>query len=346
MEEAQYDYSRLTRIPLIRFDNDAKECYDRITPNMASICCQRLGLHKNLAIMNGKVLRNTRYHLKLPHGLSTTSYQHTPPLQPVYGTGQGAGNSPAVWTCISSVLFDCHDDHAHGAFFESSDTSASVRIGMAGYVDDSTISINTGNQDVPSLLKKAQHDAQLWFDLLWNSGGNLSLSKCSFHFIAYNFDSSGEPFFRDHILPYSHRLELRSYDRNATVNIKCLGSRKSHRTLGCHKSPDGGQTTQLEVLETKCMHYATVVAHSRLKQHEARTFYDSIFLPSVGYFLPTCHFAYDNLHDLQSKANAEIFAATGYNRHFSHAIMFAPKQIGGGGYYHLYDLLIYKGLAK
>ena len=49
---------------------------------------------------------------------------------------------------------------------------------MVGFVDDSTGQVNeflSNQQPTPSALtKKMQHDAQLWSDLLWVSGGNLS----------------------------------------------------------------------------------------------------------------------------------------------------------------------------
>ena len=38
--------------------------------------------------------------------LSTTSYSHCD-LFPIYGSGQGAGNSPGLWCAISSVFFQC-----------------------------------------------------------------------------------------------------------------------------------------------------------------------------------------------------------------------------------------------
>ena len=49
---------------------------------------------------------------------------------------------------------------------------------MIGFIDDSTsITSGDGNDTVESLLEKVKHDAQLWHDLLWCSGGKLELSK-------------------------------------------------------------------------------------------------------------------------------------------------------------------------
>ena len=68
---------------------------------------------------------------------------------------------------------------------------------MVGFVDDSTGVVNdfhaTTLPEVEALLQKMQHDAQLWNDLLWCSGGKLELPKCSYHFLYFDFDPDGTP---------------------------------------------------------------------------------------------------------------------------------------------------------
>jgi hypothetical protein len=68
------------------------------------------------------------------------------------------------------------------------------RFNMVGFVDDSTC-IPGGNpyDTMQQLLEKIQDYAQLWYDLLWCSGGKLELSKCGYHVIYYDFVDSGIP---------------------------------------------------------------------------------------------------------------------------------------------------------
>jgi hypothetical protein len=47
-----------------------------------------------------------------------------------------------------------------------------------------------------ALIAMMQHDAQLWSDLLWASGGALELPKCTYHFIYFDFTPTGEPCMR------------------------------------------------------------------------------------------------------------------------------------------------------
>jgi hypothetical protein len=66
---------------------------------------------------------------------------------------------------------------------------------MVGFVDDSTGQVNNFLQDQQPepkiLLERMTHDAQLWSDLLWLSGCLLELSKCSYHFLYFNFRPDG-----------------------------------------------------------------------------------------------------------------------------------------------------------
>jgi hypothetical protein len=60
----------------------------------------------------GKTLEEVKYHLKTQLGVSEDHYKHYQ-ISPVYGTGQGSGNSPTVWLVISSILFICYSEKAH-----------------------------------------------------------------------------------------------------------------------------------------------------------------------------------------------------------------------------------------
>jgi hypothetical protein len=141
IEEMENEISQASRKSLVKFDNDATSCYDRILAAIASITSRKFGLHKNVAFVMARTLEEARYKLKTALGMSESYYQHCE-LYPIYGTGQGSQNSPAIWCIISSVLFDCFETQAHGATFESPDKTQSITIYMVGFVDDSTGQVN------------------------------------------------------------------------------------------------------------------------------------------------------------------------------------------------------------
>ena len=129
-------------------------------------------------------------------GTTESYYQHCW-LMPIYGSGQGSGNSPGLWVLISTVLFTSLDSLAHGATYSMPDGKYKIRITMVGFVDDSTGQVNNFEMKVQpqieTLVEKMQEDTQLWNDLLWSSGGDLELIKCSYHVLHWIFSSTGAP---------------------------------------------------------------------------------------------------------------------------------------------------------
>jgi hypothetical protein len=53
---------------------------------------------------------------------------------PIFGSGQGSGNSPSIWLFISSTLCDIHQQISHGAKFVSPDGEEEVKITMVGEI--------------------------------------------------------------------------------------------------------------------------------------------------------------------------------------------------------------------
>eukprot|EP00957_Ditylum_brightwellii_P012589 951485-Ditylum_brightwellii.AAC.1 len=70
---------------------------------------------------------------------------------------------------------------------------------MVGFVDDvmgQTNNFHNNHAAPEQLIELMQHDAQLWSDFLWMSGGLLELNKGLYHFICYCFLADGIPIAR------------------------------------------------------------------------------------------------------------------------------------------------------
>jgi hypothetical protein len=104
IEEFQLEISRASRKTLLQTNYDATSCYDRIIPNLAALVSPKYGVPLPVVMANVKTLQAAKYKLKTELGLSDQWYTHNTD-QPIYGTGQGSGNSPMIWCFLSSVLF-------------------------------------------------------------------------------------------------------------------------------------------------------------------------------------------------------------------------------------------------
>ena len=333
IEEMVNEITRTSRKPIIKNAEDATACYDRIIPGVGNLASRSHGLHRSVAIVQGNTLEEVKYHLKTQLGVTEEYYKHCT-VSPIYGTGQGSGNSPTVWLVVSSILFRCYTATAFGARFETPDRTVCVDLFRVGFVDDTCCYVNLFNRDQPpqpeELLELLKHDSQLWSDLLWKSGGALELPKCTYHYSHYKFAVDGTPFLQSGQV--GPPVEVRTGDGNEVLTVPSSSVYKGYKTLGCYKSPSGAQMTQYEKLEQKCLRHARIVSTSALSRAETWTYYYSKYLPSVNYPLPVCHFPIKKLIQLEKKVLPAIFSGCGFNRNTSRNILFGPTWLNGAGY--------------
>jgi hypothetical protein len=244
IEELKIEICYASRKSLINFDNDAASCYDCIIPALASLIGRKFGVHQNVIFVHVTTLQETKYKLKTSMRISDEFYKNCQAF-PIYGTGQGSGNFPAIWCIVSSVLFDCHEEKGHGAYFCTPDQNMSVSLSMIGFVDDSTGQVNQfaqNTQPTPEFLCQImQADAQLWSDLLWLSGGLLELGKCSFHQLHFDFADNGSPSMQAGT--YGSPLTVQDALTASRVTIPDKSVFQTHKTLGHHKAPAGKNST-------------------------------------------------------------------------------------------------------
>ena len=152
---------------------------------------------------------------------------------------------------ISSVDFDVYEKQAPVASFYSPDKTINVKLYMIGFVDETSSSTNDFLLPEPAPLTHCAnltiHNAQRWNDTLILSGGVLEDSKCSYHFVYYEFTRNGHPVLKGGTL--EPVISIR-FNNNATLTpLKQLSMYTSHKTLGVYKNPDGNSTTAFRVLK-------------------------------------------------------------------------------------------------
>jgi hypothetical protein len=266
-------------------------------------------------------------------GVTNEFYQHCD-AYPIYGTGQGSGNSPVIWVFISSVLFKCHEKCAKGAIFESPDKSVTIKNFMVGFVDDSTGQVNDFlSDDGPTLdilVCLMAHDAQLWNDLLHVSGGLLEVTKCSYHILYFSFRPNGIPFMTSGLQGLV--LDLTSSLTGAPIHVKKKSAYECHKTLGHQKAPAGNSAKHLNQVMTTARQLAQQVALSPATRIQAMLFFWSIYVATVRFSLPQCFYTKPTLDKAQSKSIPLILAKSGYMRTTAYSILFGPKVLGGAGF--------------
>jgi len=236
IEEHQLEISRATRKPVVLTNYDATACYDRIIPNLGMTVSQKYGVPSSVTVSNASTLEKAEFHVRTDLGVSPTGYHHEPDY-PVYGTGQGSANSPAIWCFLSSTLFDCYDTKAHQATYWDTHGLVHTQFGLIGFVDDCNGQTNSFGRDGSSETVKQIVSQAHWADLLHASGGALEISKCSNHILQWQFSMTGAPVLVPTHLPQNVSIQVRDRQENVIKDLQVLSAYTAHKTLGHYKTP-------------------------------------------------------------------------------------------------------------
>lgn len=101
-----------------------------------------------------------------------------------------------IWEQIVSRLLEIHERYENGATHSdrTRQVDADIVIAMLSFVDNCNLS-NTGpkHEYLKAILKRTEHDAQLWNDLIRASGRALNLNKCFTRVLYFKFSINSAP---------------------------------------------------------------------------------------------------------------------------------------------------------
>ena len=327
-------------------DNDATGCYDRIVTSVGMMARRRLGMTPHATRCQAETLRKMKYSVKHAFGTSDLHYTSTDDA-PLFGTGQGSGASPAIWLGVVVILLNSLDrisaeDNVPGLAFNDpwNDISESWRVGA--FVDDTNQGVMdpTGDLSPTALIEHLRQAGQTWEKLLHISGGCLNLAKCSWT-LQYWTWLNGRPTLQPNAP--TDPILLMTSGRSPEHHIITRHSNDSElKGLGVYMNFKGTFALHAKMMKVKLDKLASRLSQSKLSPSLTRVFYDSFYIPSVKYSLPVASMSTLKLHKVQSKMTASALNKLGYNRHYPHAVAFAPQKVFGCG---LLNLRVEQGLS-
>jgi hypothetical protein len=161
------DYNKRLRINNFVGMTDISGCFDRIVPSIISLLNRRNGCPSTAVRTHAETLQSARYYLKTKQGISTGYYTHSVET-PIYGNGQGAGDSPSQWSQESALLFDLYAEAAKGACMSYRNGMVAEKIPLTAFADDTNL---LGNDDqrqfsTSQLADQTKQAFELWNTLL------------------------------------------------------------------------------------------------------------------------------------------------------------------------------------
>ena len=202
------------------------------------------------------LLKLVKYTVKTVHGISESNY-HGTTFEPLIGTGQGSRASPSVWLTLVVVLMNTLDQLIPERMsFQCPDSSQRHDRLIDAFVNDTSLGfMDPGLITLETMIAKLNHIAQTWENILFNSGGALNLSKCSWYTMYWDW-KNGRPILRRNDTDNPTLTLVTQGNTTDPTTIKRLPLSKASRILGVYLAPDGNFSEQLTVLKTKADGFA------------------------------------------------------------------------------------------
>jgi len=327
LEVLQQDISRVTRNPYGQINYDAKACYDRILPNLASAVSDAYGVSSNIVKLHHHLLRNMNYVVTVAGSQKEWSFYNTM-NHPVYGTGQGSGNSPQIWTMISSILLKVLNAGAAGAEYITKNKSQ-IKLVSTAYVDDVNTHHTTTKGDYQDLLSNMSQDYYKWKDILETSGGTLAPEKCSYYAFGWEFSRGGKPEMID--------LDISQYQfTHPQLIAKQITASESHRSLGHNISPKEPSTSQRKQLLEVEDRFIGILQTNKLTLKENEVLYCSIYTPTVRYILQGSCMNNKDIIQISCKSKQFFLQKMAYSKTTASKIVYGSPDLGGIGLLNLH----------
>jgi enamine deaminase RidA (YjgF/YER057c/UK114 family) len=194
--------------------------------------------------MHAETLKSAKYHLKTKQGVSESFYSHSD-NNPIYGNGQGAGDSPSQWSQESALLFDLYEESVMGAQLSFQNGMLAEKIPLAAFADDTNLLGNDDRRELNTeqLVDQTKQAFQTWDKLLHALGHFMELGKCACYLSIWAFQPDGYAYT---IAPETLNITVTVQDiHGVNQNIQQLSTDASQKILGVMKNPMGNQQDEV-----------------------------------------------------------------------------------------------------
>ena len=324
------DNCRILRRSLARFDNDASACFDRIIIPLAMLAARRCGMSEDAIRIHAETLEKMKYSVKTQFGTSLESYEGTK-TEPLFGTGQGSGASPAAWLSLVVLIMNTMDRIvSERVRFESPDSVMKHTRLIDAFVDDTSLSFtDAGTTSFEGLSQRLKHIASVWNDLLHYSGGSLNLQKCVYHITTWKWLNGRPTLYQPSVEQADSAVTIKAMQSQQSQPIRYQPYSQPHRILGVYLSPSGDFTSQIRLLKQKADSFASRLQSPRLKARDIVTFLRTTYGPAMGYVLPCLATNEEALHQVQSNLLAVVLQRLGLSSKTPTPLRHGPRDMGG-----------------
>ena len=329
-----FETSRMQRSTVGMIQHDMASHFDRMYPAMSSIYAQKYNVDHNIMNSIALTISNLQRNVETSLGLSNSTYGQEEDAPHIGGMVQGKADVPQWSTQQSDILLRAHDRLTDGFSLPNPNGSRTIRHHSISFADDTDQHANTSSalQDaVARTVRKLEHSAQTWNNLINIPGGLLAYHKCNWQMIAWDSTSG----YMD--LIYNTTEELRIRDgKGAVAVIDFVPPNQPNVGLGYSICPDGNQTPQFESIYSAVQDICAGVSRAHLTESEVWQLLRTRLVPKLSYVLHLTSFTCKQCSKIDSLIRSTILPRLRFNRHFPSAVLYGPTQYGGMEFPHVY----------
>ena len=331
-----YNITFQKREPAAFMDDDAKACYDRIIPSLASVEVQKWGISRKTSELTRAIVEQQQFRVKTAHGISNDTYAYSLSDQ-TYGMGQGLGWSGAIWMATSDTICKIIEREGAGMKYTSPDKTIVVTKNGDLFVDDTALGVTEGTViDGRTVLDQLQKDEQKHAFLLFAAGHRLALQKCCYYLSGYKREGTKHRHALIHELP--GELKLRETFGGELKTVKRLQPFQAHRTLGNYLAINGRQDAQLRFLRKQVKQWVQRIKLSSLSKSNRLLAYFGYLIPSLAYRLATSSLTYKQCKELQTMVDPVLLHSYGLQRNTPKIVLFSTADQAGLNISHMYHV--------
>ena len=317
-------------------DDDAKACYDRIIPSLASVEVQKWGISKKASDLTRTIVEKQKFRVKTAHGISNDTYSYSFADQ-TYGMGQGLGWSGAIWTATSDTICKILEREGAGMRYISPDKKIVITKNGDLFVDDTALGVTEGMVvEGRTVLEQLQKDEQKHALLLFAAGHRLALQKCCYYLSGYKREGTKHRHALIHELP--GELKLREVFGGELKTVRRLQPFQAHRTLGNYLAINGRQDAQMRFLTKQVENWVRRIKLSSLSKSNRLLAYFGYLVPSLAYRLATSSLSYKQCKTLQTMIDPVLLHSYGLQRNTPKIVLFSTADQAGLSISHIYHL--------
>lgn len=331
-----FESARMQKCTLASVQHDMTAHFDRMYPETTAMLGTKYGVDKSILLCINKTIALLRRNVETALGTSEASYHQTVDEPHMGGMVQGKADVPQWSTQQSDAMLKAHKVLTEGVHIHSPNMQRDIRHSSIAFADDTDGQETTPTDEptaIHTVVRKLEHSAQTWSNIVQICGGLIALHKCNWQLIAWELQAGHLKL----VQATDERVVLDDGNGSFAV-IDFLPPHQPNVGLGYRICPDGSQKHHFDATLDAVAQLCRSTKGAYLTEAEARQLLHQRLLPKITYALHATSFSEAECNKINSEIRSTFLPLTRLNRHFPSAVLYGPSKFGGLDFPEINDI--------